>query len=97
MSVYQAATKGASTSTATVVGSNESSSTTNDEFTLAPTTFSGPILLSSCMHPAQINKQRLLSKNMNLVIDMYELINSEVGRMAIEGNIKREKKEMLVE
>jgi len=94
MGVYQAATKATSASAATAVGDESTGSTVvpAHELVLAPATFSGPILLSSCMHPAQINKQRGMSKSMNLVLDMYELINSEVGRMVVEGNLKREKK-----
>jgi Ca2+-binding EF-hand superfamily protein len=87
MSVFQAASK-----TAVTVSSTQDGTSNKNEITLAPTIFSGPILLSSCMHPAQINKQRMLSKNMNLVLDMYELINTEVGRMVREGDVRRIKK-----
>ena len=102
MSVYQAAAKAAATSSASVVEvdnadnadtvGTENADKTPVELLLAPPTFSGPILLSSCMHPAQLDQQRMVSKNMNLVLDMYDLINSEVGRMVMEGDMKREKK-----
>ena len=44
------------------------------------------------MHPAQIKEQRLQHRDMSIVLDMYELMNAEVGRMVIEGDAKRTKK-----
>ena len=75
------------------VAGNQTGTTDDDaEFILSSPGFSGPILLSSCLHPTQIKEQRLQNREMSIVLDMYELINAEVGRMVIEGDVKRERK-----
>ena len=51
--------------------------------------FSGPLLMTSCMHPRQLQAQRLESRQMGLVLDMYGMINDEVGRMVQEGEERR--------
>ena len=62
------------------------------EFVMSSAGFSGPILLSSCMHPAQIQEQRIQSRAMSVVLDMYELMNAEVGRMVQDADMKRDRK-----
>ena len=62
------------------------------EFVMSSAGFSGPILLSSCMHPAQIQEQRIQSRAMSVVLDMYELMNAEVGRMVQDADVKRARK-----
>ena len=64
----------------------------NFEFVMTPAGFSGPILLSSCMHPTQIQEQRLQSRDMSVVLDMYEIMNAEIGRMVRDADAKRDRK-----
>lgn len=43
--------------------------------------FSGPLLISSCTHPLQLQKQQLESREANLSLAMHSLVNEEVNRM----------------
>ena len=82
--VMQCIAKAAAASGATLPRSAE-----KDSVLLPSAAFSGPLLLASCSHPAQLQKQQQASREAGMALNMYSLVNDEVGRMSKEGSKKK--------
>ena len=67
-------------------------SATNNGVLLNASAFSSPILLASCSHPAQLQQQQSASREAGLALNMYSLVNNEVGRMLKQGSKKKRRK-----
>ena len=82
--VMQCIEKAAAASGATLPRSAE-----KDAVLLPAAAFSGPLLLASCSHPAQLQQQQQGSREAGMALTMYSLVNDEVGRMSKEGSKKK--------
>ena len=59
---------------------------------LSAIVFSGPLLLASCSHPAQLQQQQKASREVGMALNMYTLVNNEVGRL-LKQEVEKEAQE----